>query len=103
MYGGIIVDGNLLQKGIYMTMLPTLYNEDETIEGLVENAEYIMPLAPTVFNEAYIENLKQCKLVDVVIKQPPVSGMLKCCSCGYEYENLIISKDGIMRCNDCAL
>jgi|GEM_PF-5661409 len=31
-----------------------------------------------------------------------VSGMLKCCSCGYEYEELIIAKDGNMRCKDCA-
>lgn len=31
-----------------------------------------------------------------------VSGMLKCCSCGYEYEELIISKGGILKCKDCA-
>jgi hypothetical protein len=31
-----------------------------------------------------------------------VSGMLKCCSCGYEYEELIIAKDGNMKCKDCA-
>ena len=36
------------------------------------------------------------------LRQPPVSGMLKCCSCGYEYEELIISKGGILKCNDCA-
>jgi hypothetical protein len=31
-----------------------------------------------------------------------VSGMLKCCLCGYEYEELIITKDGNMKCKDCA-
>lgn len=31
-----------------------------------------------------------------------VSGMLKCCSCGCEYEELIIAKDGNMKCKDCA-
>lgn len=31
-----------------------------------------------------------------------VSGMLKCCSCGYEYEELVISKDGNLKCKDCA-
>lgn len=30
-----------------------------------------------------------------------VSCMLKCCSCGYEYEKLIIAKDGNMKCKDC--
>lgn len=30
------------------------------------------------------------------------SGMLTCCCCGYEYEELIISKDGNMKCEDCA-
>jgi hypothetical protein len=36
------------------------------------------------------------------LHQPTVSGTLKCCSCGYEYEELIIAKDGNMRCKDCA-
>lgn len=36
------------------------------------------------------------------LRQPAVSGMLKCCSCGYEYDELIIAKDGNMKCKDCA-
>ena len=43
-----------------------------------------------------IEELNQA------LHQPPVSGMLKCWSCGYEYEELIISKGGILKCKDCA-
>ena len=43
----------------------------------------------------YVAELEQ-------LRQPPVSGMLKCCSCGYEYEELIISKGGILKCKDCA-
>jgi len=36
------------------------------------------------------------------LSQSCVSGMLKCCSCGYEYEELIVVKDGNMKCKDCA-
>ena len=41
-------------------------------------------------------------VIEAAFRQPPVSGMLKCCSCGYEYEELIIAKDGNMKCKDCA-
>ncbi len=45
-----------------------------------------------------------CKAYEkfTALRQPPVSGMLKCCSCGYEYEELIIAKDGNLKCKDCA-
>ena len=45
-----------------------------------------------------------CKAYEkfTALRQPLVSGALKCCSCGYEYEELIISKGGILKCKDCA-
>ena len=45
-------------------------------------------------------DLVVCELKN--LRKPPVSGMLKCCSCGYEYEELIIAKDGNIKCKDCA-
>jgi hypothetical protein len=38
----------------------------------------------------------------LALRMHDVSGILKCCSCGYEYEELIIAKDGNMKCKDCA-
>jgi hypothetical protein len=54
------------------------------------------------------EPKKLTEALDIVLSEVKkfrigaVSGMLKCCSCGYEYEELIIAKDGNMRCKDCA-
>ena len=54
------------------------------------------------------EPKKLTEALDIVLSEVKkfrlgaVSGMLKCCSCGYEYEELIIAKDGNMKCKDCA-
>jgi len=66
MHCGIYVDANLLEKGIYEISKPTLYYKDETIETITEKVRSIQhEFGLTYITEHYIENLKQCQLVDV--------------------------------------
>ena len=51
----------------------------------------------------FLEALNTIKQYNLQLQKPIVSGVLKCYSCGYEYEELIIAKDGNMKCKDCAL
>ena len=51
----------------------------------------------------FLEALNTIKQYNLQLQKPIVRGMLKCYSCGYEYEELIIAKDGNMKCKDCAL
>ena len=66
MYLGDYVDASLLDKGIYSCRVPRLYEKQETIERLIENALAMKDMAGNNFiSENYINNLKKCKLVDV--------------------------------------
>lgn len=66
---GTYVDGNLLNKGIYETHKPTLYNLDTTIETLVKQAESFKMVGFSSIMASYIENIKQCTLVEVEVKK----------------------------------
>jgi len=62
------VDVNLLEKGIYTTNKPYLYNCPETIESLIERGKMMKDMTGANFiSERYFENLSQCKLVDVQV------------------------------------
>lgn len=68
MHCGHYVDVNLLEKGIYTTEKPYLYNCPETIESLIERGRQMKDMnGATFISERYFENLSQCKLVDVQI------------------------------------
>lgn len=66
MFGDIYVDPNLLGKGIYEANIPKLYSNIETIESLIDSIKSnCMYISDENFVLVYVENLKQCKLVDV--------------------------------------
>lgn len=68
MHCGHYVDINLLEKGIYTTSKPYLFDKNETIEKMVKTAEDIQDkMGNWHFPEKYFESLKQCKLVDVQV------------------------------------
>ena len=64
---GEFVDVNLLEKGIYLTSKPYLYDKNETIEKMIESANIIKEMR--YISDEYFENLKQCKLVSVIIAE----------------------------------
>lgn len=62
------VDVSLLNRGIYSTTIPCLYDEDTTIESLVKMVQkHRGKFGNSFVSEAYIESLKMCELVDVEI------------------------------------
>lgn len=67
MHCGVYVDANMLVKGIYECTKPFIYDNDETIESMIETAEKLKDLfgSQYIINERYFENLKQCQLIDV--------------------------------------
>lgn len=66
MYLGIYVNVNLLEKGIYMSAIPFLYSEQETIENLIERGEELQKRFGLNYpSDKYFENLKRCELVTV--------------------------------------
>jgi len=66
-YGGMYVNVNLLEKGIYCCSKPYLYNMDETIETLTEKFKNIENVYSV--SDSYFENLKQCKMVELFISK----------------------------------
>ncbi len=62
------VDVNKLNSGIYSSIKPTIYSSDETIESLIEKIKMMqMTYSKSIVSEEYIENLKQCELVNIEI------------------------------------
>lgn len=65
---GMYVDVNLLDKGIYTTDKPYLYDKNKTIRSMIQDAEDIQQkMGSWHISEKYFESLEQCKLVDVQI------------------------------------
>ena len=62
---GEYVDTNLLEKGIYGTNKPHLFDYNETIESIKNRAIDIQDkMGKHHISESYFENLNQCALVD---------------------------------------
>ena len=71
MHAGVFVDSTRLQDGIYMTKKPYLYDQDETIENLIQDVKefmYNMNGMNDSYVKNYIKNVLQCVLVDVELK-----------------------------------
>jgi len=63
---GQYVDINLLEKGIYLTSRPTLYDKDTTIDLIIEKGKDFKDMMGNHYlSDKYFESLKQCELVDV--------------------------------------
>ena len=56
------VDSILLSKGIYLTKVPSLFNDKMTIEQLINNHKYVLQLKE---EDEWIKNIKQCKLTEI--------------------------------------
>lgn len=70
MYCGQYVDVNLLEKGIYVSNKPFLYEKKATIDDLKYQASMMIDmLGKTFISESYIKNLEKCELVRVSIEQ----------------------------------
>jgi len=70
MYCGQYVDVNLLEKGIYVSNKPFLYEKKATIDHLKYQASMMIDmLGKTFISESYIKNLEKCELVRVSIKE----------------------------------
>jgi len=68
MYCGNYVDANLLEKGIYTCQKPFIYHSHETISSLIKQAEDIQDkMGKHHISDKYIDNLKQCELVSIII------------------------------------
>jgi hypothetical protein len=62
------VDVNKLNSGIYSSIKPTIYSSDETIQSLIEKTKMMqMTYSKSIISEEYIENLKECELIDIEI------------------------------------
>lgn len=68
MYNGYYVDANILDKGIYNSNTPFLYDINETIETMILKAEKIQDhMGFHHISQSYFDNLKQCQLIDIFI------------------------------------
>lgn len=69
-YNNMYVDESLLHKGIYSKSVPTLYDNDKTIQSLKNvytdlSKGFLNSLETQIEN--YISNLEKCTLVDCLI------------------------------------
>jgi hypothetical protein len=70
MHLGYYVNPNLLEKGIYISNKPFIYEMDETIETLIAKAEKVNDImGKRHFSDSYFSSLKCCKLVRVKITE----------------------------------
>jgi hypothetical protein len=70
MHLGHYINPNLLEKGIYISKKPFLYEMDETIETLIAKAEKAKDImGKHHVSEKYFESLKKCELVKIKIIQ----------------------------------
>ena len=68
MHCGQYVDANLLEKGIYTTSKPFIYDNKTTIDGLKHQASLMIDMMGQMFvSDKYLSNLEQCQLVPVKI------------------------------------
>ena len=68
MHCGQYVDANLLEKGIYTTSKPFIYDKKTTIDGLKHQVSLMMDMMGQKFvSDKYLSNLEQCQLVPVNI------------------------------------
>jgi hypothetical protein len=68
MHCGVYVDMTRLEKGIYASNMPYLYDLDNTIEDIDKVARRMVNISGNQFlNEKYFENLHKCKLVEISI------------------------------------
>ena len=69
-YLGNFIDENRLDKGIYVTNLPTLHPLDTTIENTCYRLKIMKDFNGNQFiSEDYIDNLKQCEYIIVELIQ----------------------------------
>jgi hypothetical protein len=63
------VDTNLLEKGIYTATKPTIYDNNTTLEMLIEQAQQVKDMLGNtmIISDSYINNLKQCQLKNIEI------------------------------------
>ena len=67
-YCGQYVNEDVLHIGIYATLIPTLHQENETIDTIIQKWSIIKNMAgATWLSKNTIDNLKQCTLVDVTL------------------------------------
>lgn len=67
-HSGVYVDMNLLNKGIYASDKPFIYDRTTTIDSLIERGKLMIDMGGNNFiSEEYFNNLKLCKVVPVSI------------------------------------
>lgn len=64
---GNYVDAKMLHKGIYITDIPSVFHQDDTIDAIIDRARTVINLGINFLNEQYFENLKQCELREIEI------------------------------------
>lgn len=68
MHNGRYVDVSLLEKGIYNRVVPVIYDNNETIDSLIERGRIMKDkFGSCLIEESYFENLRQCELIPIVI------------------------------------
>lgn len=69
MYGNVFVDTNNLQKGIYQTTKPSIFVIEETMESFTKKLHEMRKQSGDLFfGDTYLQNLNQCKFVEIEIK-----------------------------------
>lgn len=69
-YLGEWVDYNLLEKGIYITSKPHIFDEKATIESLIQQGKMMKDMTGNNFiSDSYFKNLEKCKLINIEIKE----------------------------------
>lgn len=84
MYGNMYVDANMLVDGIYSSNKPFLYEEDVTIESVIQYSKQVVDEAGLqILPDTYFENLSLCKLVPVSISIHPegIPVTVEACCC----------------------
>jgi hypothetical protein len=66
-HGNSFVDFGMLSKGIYSTLIPTLRDNDTTLESLINDYVVDSIFFSQQQKVQFITNLSQCKLITVTL------------------------------------
>jgi len=88
-YFGKFIDANLLQKGVYESDTPFIYNHGESIDTLIEKAKTIKDMSGGyIVSDDYISNLGMCELTTfTLIDKPTINVLEKALQCYFADAN----------------
>lgn len=68
-YNNEFVNELQLSNGIYTTNIPTLHNENETMETLISKLDLVIDAMPDILiKDSFYSNFNKCELISITLE-----------------------------------